>query len=130
VHADVEAAWQNVVDGWEDPGRHEQLMGVVAQHGAFAWAAARYKERAGDAVADKQLERIRKAAMATMLASASKKPEAQAPYKRTMIIFMVLIVMLLIGFLGVKMMHDTRRGTPHPGVPPRGTPGVTQPASH
>jgi hypothetical protein len=127
VHAEVEAAWQRVVEGWDEPARHEAMLGLVARHGEFAWAAARYKERAGDAIADKQLEKLRKAATATLFATATKKRGEDPPYKRTIVIFIVLILMLMIGLLGVKMMHDTR---PHPDDAVPRPPAPTTPARH
>ncbi|HUS29948.1 MAG TPA: hypothetical protein VMZ53_15690 [Kofleriaceae bacterium] len=123
MRAAVEAAWQRVVESWDDQTRHDAFIGLVAQYGDFAWAASKYKERAGDAIADKHLEKIRKAATATMFATASKKPEGGAPYKSTMVIFAVLILMMLIALIGVKLMHDTR---PHPEPPPP----PTTPARH
>jgi hypothetical protein len=70
----VRDAWQRAVDGWDDPDRHKTFLGVVAQHHCFRYAAARYKERAGDAIADRQLERVRAAALATMTATATARP--------------------------------------------------------
>jgi hypothetical protein len=83
----------------------------------------KYKERAGDAVADKQLERIRKAATATMFATASKKQDEPTPYKRTMVIFVVLLLMMVLALVGAKLIHDSRT---QDAVPPR--PPVTKPA--
>jgi hypothetical protein len=123
VHADVEAAWERVVESWDDPARHDALVGLVAQHSAFAWAASKYKERAGDAIADKQLERIRKAATATMFATASRKQTEETPYRRTMVIFIVLLLMMVLGLLGVKMVHDSRTQDAPPPRPP-----ITKPA--
>jgi hypothetical protein len=76
VHETLEAAWQRAVEQWDDPARHEVLIGLVAQHSAFAWAAAKYKARAGDPIADAQLERLRKSVTATMLATATVRPTA------------------------------------------------------
>ena len=124
MQVELEAVWQNVVDSWDVPARHEALMGLVAQKGAFAWAAGKYKERAGDPIADKQLEKIQKAAVATMFATSAKKRETDSPYKRTILIFIALIVMIFIGLIGVKMIHDTKANLPKP--PPQ----VTKPGAH
>ena len=51
----IEAAWARTVERWDDPARHEALLGLVAQHSAFAWAAGKYKERAGDPIGAYQL---------------------------------------------------------------------------
>ena len=86
---------------------------------AFAWAAARYKERAGDAIADRQIEKLRKAAVATLFATASKKPTEEPPYKRTIVVFFILLLMLVVGLVGVKLMHDARTEPPPATKPAR-----------
>ena len=108
MSAELESAWQVVVDKWDDKAAHDKLLGVAAQSGSFAWVAARYKQRAGDPIADAQLERIRKSAIATMFATGSKRPEPDLPYKRTIIILGVLLVMLVLGLIAVKLIHDIR----------------------
>jgi hypothetical protein len=121
VHEDVTAAWERVTEQWDDPARHDALIGLVAQHNCFAWAAARYKERAGDAVADKQLERLQRAATATMLAAASVRGQPErTPYKRTMVVMIVMLVMVVLGLLAAKVLHDRRAtSTPHTTKPAR-----------
>jgi hypothetical protein len=105
----VRAAWQAVTEHWDEPARHEALLGLVAQHACFAWAAARYKERAGDAIADEQIERLRRAATATMLATATPRPSAdKQPYKNTLIIFIALVAMAILGLVLAKLIHDSR----------------------
>ena len=109
----VQAAWEDAVAHWDDAAKHKALLGLVAQHSCFAWAAARYKERAGDPIADKQIERLRSSAMATMMAgAASKKKDEPAPFRGTMMLFIALLVALVVGMLVVKTIHD--RGTPPP----------------
>jgi hypothetical protein len=68
----VTAAWDALAAHWDDQARHDALLGLVAQHGCYAWAAAKYKERGDDPIAQRQLERVRKSALATMFATASK----------------------------------------------------------
>ena len=116
MHADIEAAWQTVIEGWENPARHELFMGLVAKHSEFSWAASKYKERAGDAIADKQLERVRKAATASLLATAAKKPEG-TPYKRTIVIFMVLLLLIILALVGLMLVHDARPRSSAPPIP-------------
>ncbi len=107
----VQAAWDDAVAHWDDPAKHTTLLGLVAQHSCFAWAAARYKERAGDPIADKQLERLRSSAVATMFAtSGAKKQDEPAPFRSTMMLLIALMVALLVGMLVVKTIHD--RGAP------------------
>ncbi len=107
----VIAAWDEAVAHWDDPAKHQALLGLVAQHSCFAWAAAKYKERTGDPVADKQLERLRTSAMATMFATSSgKKKDEPAPFRATLILFIALLVAMVVGMLVVKSIHD--RGAP------------------
>ena len=120
MHEAVTAAWDRVVESWDEPARHEAFLGLVAQHSAYAWAAARYKERAGDPIADGALEKLRKAATAAMFASATARPTSEAsPYKKTMIWMVVLLVMLAIGMVFTQIIvsnapkTDSRPAAPH-----------------
>ena len=88
------------------------------QRGAFAWAAARYKERGDDPVARNQMARLTKAATATMLATASQRaPEPSSPYKKTMIWLVVMTVMLLLGLVFTRIVVEHAK--PKPPTPSR-----------
>ena len=104
----VQAAWDDAVAHWDDGEKHKTLLGLVAQHSCFAWAAGRYKERAGDPIADKQIERLRTSAMATMMATSgtTKKKDDPTPFRATFILFIALLVAMVIGMLIVKTIHD------------------------
>jgi hypothetical protein len=109
----VRAVWQALQGGWDDPKRHEAFLGLVAQHNCFAWAAARYKERAGDAIADAQLAKLRNAATATMLATATAKPKGSGkPYQATIVLFIALMIFAVLGLVYVMHLHT------EPSVPP------------
>jgi hypothetical protein len=109
----VQTAWDDVVGHWDDPVKHQALLGLIAQHNCFAWAAARYKERAGDPVADKQLERLRSSAVATMFAQASaRKKEPPQPFRQTLFLLGALMLALVLGLIFVKVIHDSPR-KPH-----------------
>ncbi len=131
VNEVVEAAWARAVERWDDPARHEALLGLVAQHSAFAWAAGKYKERAGDPIADAQLERLRKSATATLLATAARRPESKkGPYQRTLLLVALLGVMLVLGLVYAKVIAaDHQRKKPLPGRPLPTQP-VDKPAAH
>jgi hypothetical protein len=118
VHEEVTAAWDRVVEQWDDAARHDALIGFVAKHSCYAWAAGKYKERAGDPIADKQLERLRKAATATLLATATPRKQAEeTPYKKTLIWLLVLVVMLVLGILFMRIVASNTR--PEPPTPVR-----------
>jgi hypothetical protein len=117
-HEAVRAAWQRVVESWDDAARHDAFVGLVAQHNCFAWAAARYKERAGDAVADRQLERLRRAATATMLATATVREEHQRqPYRSTLIALIAMLLLAVIGLVCTKMVADNQPTRTTPRAP-------------
>ena len=103
--AEVRDAWQRAVEQWDDAARHEVVLVAVTRTSSFAWAAARYKERAGDAIADRQLERVRLAAVATMMSGAAKRPERKTmPYKSSIAALAVIVVMIVIGLVYALVM--------------------------
>jgi hypothetical protein len=107
VNEAVSAAWERVVEKWEDGSRHEALLALVVQHRSFAWAAARYKEKGDDPIAVERLDRLRKAATATMMATATKKAaEERSPYTKTMVWLVVMTIMLIIGLLFARIVTD------------------------
>ncbi len=106
---ELDAAWEVVVAKWDDQAAHDKLLAIVAQSSSYKWAATQYRQRAGDPIADAQLERLRKAAIATMFAAASKKPDPPSPYRATIAALIVLLIMLVLGLVGVKLLHDLRR---------------------
>ena len=104
----VQTAWDDAVAHWDDPAKHQAVLGLVAQHSCFAWAAARYKERAGDPIADAQLERLRTSAVATMFAHAhTRKKEPPQPYRQTLFLLVALLLALAMGMVFVKVLHDS-----------------------
>jgi hypothetical protein len=107
VHHDVRAAWTRVTETWVDALRHDAFFALVVQHQCFAWAAARYKERGADPIATEQLARLRKAAMATMMAAAAARPQKERqPYRNVMVTLIVLLVAMLLGLVVTKSIHD------------------------
>lgn len=111
----VRAVWQSLQGGWDDAKRHEAFLGLVAQHNCFAWAAARYKERAGDAIADEQLVKLRNAATATMLATATAKPKSSGkPYQATLVLFIALMIFAVLGLLYTLHLRDAEPSVPPP----------------
>ena len=105
----MRAAWDRVVEQWDDAARHDAFVGLVAQHNCFAWAAARYKERAGDAVADRQIERLRRAATATLMATATVREEKQKqPYASLLVVLIGLLVMALLGLVCTKIVAENQ----------------------
>jgi hypothetical protein len=115
----VADAWRRATEAWTDTARHDELLRVVAVHDSYAWAAGRYRTR-GDDVAGRQLDRLRRAAEATLLAGATARPDVSiAPYRATRGVLMVLIVALVVGLV-YAMVIRTRTTAPHaPVIPAR-----------
>ena len=110
----VTAAWDAAVAAWDDASKHDALLALVATHSCYAWAAGKYKTRAGDPIADKALERLRKAATATMLATATVRPEqTQMPYRNTLMVLLVLVIMIGVGVVYAmsRQHHDAPAAT-------------------
>lgn len=103
----VRAAWTRATAAWGDHARHDDLLGLVASHNAYAWAAGRYRTRGDDPVARRQLERLRRAAEATLLASATVRAGAETkPYRGTAGVLAVLVVVIVVGLLYAVVMRD------------------------
>jgi hypothetical protein len=120
------AAWDTAAAAWDDPKSHDTVIAVVAAHQAYAWAANRYRTRPGDPVAARQLERIRKAAEATMYAgAATRKDTAPKPYRAVTAVLAMLALAAGAGLLYATMMNgrgepDPASATPAPPLPAKG----------
>lgn len=97
----VRAVWARVVDGWDDTARHAAFVALVAQYGCYAWAAARYRERAGDPIAARQLEQLRHAAVEKLIpeARARRKPRRLGIIGLLGVLVATVFLVLLAGFL-------------------------------
>jgi hypothetical protein len=141
VPAVLVAAWDRVLEAWDDAERHDALLAVVAQHDAYAWAASRYRDakraapaspspfrsypdHAVDAVADRQLDRMRRATEATMYASSIAREErARSPYRAARAILAVLVIAVIAGLLFATVLQRNASV-----VPASATPAEAQPA--
>lgn len=115
VNEAVAAAWDKVVDDWTNQSRHDALLALATQAQAFQWLATKYRERAGDPIADAQLAKLTTAAMATMLTSSSASKggtDYAAPYRRALMWMLVMVVMLVLGLIAMKLMASG-----HPPAP-------------
>jgi uncharacterized Zn finger protein (UPF0148 family) len=111
----VREAWRRATEVWSDPARHDELLRVVSIHDSYAWAASRYRTRRDD-LAVRQLDRLRRAAEATLLATATARPDgATAPYRATRGVLMVLIVAVVVGLVYAMVI---RARAPAPPAPP------------
>lgn len=122
----VAAAWERVIEAWDDAGRHDALLRLIARHGAYAWAAARYRDakraapaspspfrsypdQAVDAIADRQLDRMRRAAEATLHAGASAREDrGRSPYRAATAVLAMLIVAIVAGLVFAAAVQGHR----------------------
>ena len=110
--------WQRVVDGWEEPVRHDELLRLVTNHGCYAWAAARYRDairaRKADAIGEGQLDRVRRAAEAALYLSATPKPDpTEKPYRSTIAILGVLVIIMAMGLVYALVFHEPPAAPAH-----------------
>lgn len=108
----LEAAWTHVNEGWDEPARHDELLRLVDQHDAYAWAAGKYKaavaER-GDDIAKRHLERIRRSAEARLFVRAAARPTTErAPYRSIVLVLVLFVVAALAGIVIMRSIADWR----------------------
>lgn len=111
----VRAAWSAVVsspEAWAEQARHDAFVQLVASSSAFAWAAGQYQEirrqRPDDAVAVRQLERVRRTAEAAMLATTTVREVKQSPYRSATAILVMLVVLLIAGAVYARFMREAQ----------------------
>ncbi len=116
-------AWDRAVEAWDEPARHDEVLRLVGQHDTYAWAAARYRDRQralpDDAVAKAQLDRLRRAAEATMMANAAtRQAKTPEPYRGTIAILGLLIILIIAGFVyAISRGGDGEDGRSDPTPP-------------
>jgi hypothetical protein len=104
-------AWTELAEHWDEQARHDALLGMVAQHDCYAWAAAQYKARGDDPIAVRQLERIRKALFATMMVTATRKPDtAKVPFKGSILVLVLVVILTAVGlvYLQFRQSHTAQ----------------------
>lgn len=111
----VRAAWAAVTEtpeAWAAQARHDVFVQLVASSSVFAWAAGQYQEvrrrRPDDAIAARQLERVRRTAEASMLATTTVREVNQSPYRSATAILVMLVVVLAAGALYATFMREAR----------------------
>jgi hypothetical protein len=123
VPPEVAAAWERVIEAWDDTERHDTLLRLAAQHDAYAWTAARYRDakraapaspspfrsypdHAIDAIADRQLDRMRRAAEATLYASATAREErGRTRYRGTRVVLALLVFAIALGLVVAMLVR-------------------------
>ncbi len=136
----VHAAWTRVVAHWDSDAEHDELLRLTTLHGCYAWVAGRYRQerarRDNDAMATRQLERIRKAAEVAMLSTAAPKPEAKTPFKSSILLLALAGLLVIVGIFYatyVKMRgpgpRDGSSAAPSPASSPAPSRRQVQPGS-
>ena len=127
VAAALHQGWVQVVLRWQDQARHDAVLGIAAEQRSFAWLAMRYREHAGDAIADRQLERLRRAATAVMLATATPRDERRKTGKLTTLL-LALSTFVLLAVAGGRYMRSRLDRIPPPRPAAAGAPAPEPPA--
>ncbi|MBX3160247.1 MAG: hypothetical protein KF773_30065 [Deltaproteobacteria bacterium] len=115
----LEAAWQRVLEAWTDGARHDEVMRLVTQHDAYAWAAAQYRARPPDEIRDRQLARVRKQTEASMFVSvvANRKDKTPTPYRAHLLVLILFVVAAIAALMFTSIM-------PKDGDAPQATPAA------
>lgn len=114
----VRAAWARVAEAWSDPARHDELLRQAAAHRCYAWVAGCYRTRGRDPVAERQLDRLRRAAEATLLAGATVRGEAAAtPYRGTVVVLALLVAAVVVGLVYAALVRAPSDATIAPTGP-------------
>lgn len=100
VPLSVREAWARAAADWGDAARHDELLRAAAAHNSYAWVAGRYRARGHDPVAARQLDRLRRAAEATLFAGATVRREPTArPYRSATGLLAILIAAITVGLI-------------------------------
>ena len=107
VPAAVRAAWDALGEAWDDDDRHAAFMRIVVDENAFSWAAQQYRLKTPDPRAETMLARVRKAAEARFVASATVRPEPKTIFHSVKILvggamLMVVALLLILQFMKGK----------------------------
>ena len=96
----LEAAWETVLESWDDDDAHRKLIALCQSFGRLDFAGAHYRAIANDekdarhAVAKKQIDRILAAAMATL--ETTKTEPSPAPRRNVMLFALVMATALIM----------------------------------
>lgn len=122
----VRTAWARAAEAWSDAACHDELLRQVAAHRCYAWAAGRYRTRGGDPIADRQLDRLRRTAEATLLAGATVRRDAAAPpYRAAVGVLALLIATVVVGLVYATLIRGPSGATIAPAGP--GPPAPVRP---
>jgi hypothetical protein len=110
----LQAAWRACTESWSETARHDALLQLGVAGNTLAWVAARYRERASDPIAQAQLEKIRKAAVAAMMVTATAKPEKdKSPYRSLLLVLGALVLAILFAFIATQFLAETKANKSH-----------------
>lgn len=114
----VRKGWTRAMGAWNTAAAHDELLQLVAAHNCYAWAAGRYRTRGRDPVAQRQLDRLRRAAEATLLASATaRRDTATKPYRAARSVLAILIVAVVVGAVYAMVVRNRPRAVTAAPVP-------------
>ncbi|MCX5741014.1 MAG: hypothetical protein NT062_00785 [Proteobacteria bacterium] len=96
-----------VLASWEDQKSHDTFLRLVTLHGEFAWAAACYRHESRsrgqgetpDPIAERELERVTRAAELTLRSTASSRTEARSFGT------LVTVLFVLIAVVGTSLVY-------------------------
>lgn len=124
------AAWDRVKAQWDDAAAHDELLRLTTLHGCYSWAVSRYREVRGEAgpafreigdardpVAERQLDRLRRAAEVALLTTAApRRDKGPSSYASAKLLLGIVVLLILVGlaYTTYRQMTDApqRPATP------------------
>jgi hypothetical protein len=107
VNEPLDVAWEDVTQHWDEVPRHDALLALVAHYGAYAWVARKYREHGDDPIAMRQLDRIRKTAIATMFATQTRKRDAEKiPFRGSFLVLLLVGILTGVGLVYLQFRHS------------------------
>ena len=98
VSPGIKVAWQDVVDHWDDPKRHDAIFAMAATQDSLGWLGGRYRAHGKDEpIAAARIEKIFKATEATLLATSSDRDPARGKRNSLIAFGIALMVLAIIG---------------------------------
>jgi hypothetical protein len=95
------AGWDACLAAWDDAAAHDAFVRRASLAGDYSSAAKHYRrylqEHPGDATATAALARVTRMAEVALLQRPAVTAEAEQPYKRVVVLMMVLVVMAALG---------------------------------
>jgi hypothetical protein len=107
VPFELRDAFRRADEDWKEQAHHNEILRLTSQHNTYAWTCGRYRKRKGDPIADKAIDRLQRAAFATMMATATPRRETEKnPYRTSIGILVLLLIVIVVGVVYALVFYE------------------------